>query len=528
VTSRPDSRLGSRLGSRPDSRTLRWLFAPNAEGRGHLWPRWIFLRALGLIFLSAFYSLAFQIQGLIGPTGILPANDYLTRVARAVPGLQRFWYAPTLLWLGAGHGALTALFVCGGVASLLLVFNVWPRGSILVALVAFLSFIAAAQDFASYQSDGMLLEASFISLFYAPPGFRPGLGASHPPSRASAFLLTWEWFRIYFESGVVKLASGDPSWRDMTAMDHYYENGPLPTWLGYYVQHWSHRFHAFTSLMTLVIELGVVWLIFLPRPFRLACFAVVTPLQIGIIATANYAFLNYLVLSLGILLVDDEWIATCVRVVTRREPAATAIGAPTLKEPETWKLAAVALPLTWVFYATCADFLFRGAPPSFAWLSWPAHALDPFRFANSYGLFATMTPERYEIEFQGTRDNVTWTAYPFRYKPQALDAAPGIYAPYQPRFEWNLWFASLRSCRENPWVMKTEARLLENDPSVLALFASNPFGETPPVAVRTIAWQYWFTDLEEKRATGHWWRRDEIGAYCGALTRATDGRIRTR
>jgi hypothetical protein len=499
-------------------RSALLLLAPKRELPSQLIPRWIFLRALGLVFLSAFYSLAYQIHGLIGPTGILPAERYLAHVAAAVPGPSRFWLAPTLLWLGAGHGALTALVVGGSVASALLVVGVWPRASIAVAFVAFLSFVGAAQDFASYQSDGMLLEASFIALFFAPRGFLPGLGASDPPSRASTFLLQWEWFRIYFESGVVKLASGDRSWRDMTAMDHYYENGPLPTWLGWYVQHWGHWFHATTAFATLVIELVVVWLLFFPRRFRLVCCAIVTPLQVGIIATANYAFLNYIVLALGVLLLDDA----CFDRLWRASPA---VAQP---DPPTWKLSVSGLTLGWLFYATCADFLLTSAPPPFTWLLYPVRALEPLRIANRYGLFAVMTPARYEIEYQGSTDGKTWRSYPFRYKPQALDAPPGIYAPYQPRFEWNLWFASLGSCRDNRWVLEAEARLLEGEPSVLELFAANPFVDRPAAEVRTVAGQYWFTDAATKGATGRWWKRDDIGPYCPSVVRAPDGSVRVR
>lgn len=208
---------------------LNHLFAPGfAAGRSVLWPRWIFLRCLGLIFFSAFYSLAFQIRGLIGSRGILPVGLWLEEVTRILPGLSRFWRVPTLLWLDSGDGVLTALVWGGLIASALLVLNFWPRLTIAVCLVLFLSFISAAQDFSSYQSDGMLLEAGFLSLFFAPRGVRPGLGLDHPPSPASLFLLRWEWFRIYFESGIVKLLSGDIQWRNLTAMDHYYENGPLP------------------------------------------------------------------------------------------------------------------------------------------------------------------------------------------------------------------------------------------------------------------------------------------------------------
>ena len=110
----------------------------------------------------------------------------------------------------------------------------------------------------------------------------------------------------------------------------------------------------------------------------------------------------------------------------------------------------------------------------------PSQLLEPFRIANQYGLFAVMTRGRYEIEFQGSNDGTNWIAYPFRYKPQALNQAPGIYAPYQPRFEWNLWFASLGDWRQNDIVPLTEERLLTNDPDVLGLFRSNPFPQAPP------------------------------------------------
>ena len=177
-----------------------------------------------------------------------------------------------------------------------------------------------------------------------------------------------------------------------------------------------------------------------------------------------------------------------------------------------------------VFYSTTLQLLWMFIP-SLPLPDAPVRALEPFRIANSYGLFANMTHERYEIEFQGTLDGKNWIAYPFRYKPQRIDKAPGIYAPYQPRFEWNLWFASLSTWRESRFVVWTEERLLNNDPDVLALFADNPFASAPPREVRTIIYQYWFTDLRTKRATGNWWRREKLGEYAPALEREPDGKI---
>ena len=71
-------------------------------------------------------------------------------------------------------------------------------------------------------------------------------------------MLQWEWFRIYFESGLVKILSGEEQWRNLTAMDKYYENGPLPSWIGWYVQQWPHSFHAFSAGLTLIVELFVL------------------------------------------------------------------------------------------------------------------------------------------------------------------------------------------------------------------------------------------------------------------------------
>ena len=510
-----------------------WLFDARLGPSDRLRARWLFLRALAAIYFSAFYSLVFQIHGLIGPQGILPAQSYLQTVAQSLGHWERLWYVPSVLWVSSGSGMLSALCWIGMVASILLFLNLWPRGMLAICFVLFLSFVSAAQDFSSYQSDGMLLEAGFISLFFAPRGVRPGLGANHPPIRASLFLLQWEWFRIYFESGVVKLLSGDPQWRNFTAMDDYYQNGPLPTWIGWYAQHLPHWFHAGTVYATLAMELGIVWMLFLPRRWRIVCFFIVTPWQIGVILTANYAFLNYLVLCMGILLLDDGFLSYLVPANLKHRvqtPANSRMRANSARSwPEvvrrSWQVAGLAVSaimLTWIAYATTAEMMLLRVPlPRL-----PIIALEPFRIANQYGLFAVMTRGRYEIEFQGSSDGQTWIAYPFRYKPQALNEAPRIYAPYQPRFDWNLWFASLGSWRQYPLVPSTELKLLSNDKEVLKLFAGNPFSQQPPQQIRALLWQYWFTSMAEKRSTGLWWRRELLGLYAPTIERTADGQIR--
>jgi hypothetical protein len=522
---------------------VRWLFDGQYGHRDRFLPRWIFLRALAAIYFSAFYSLLFQIQGLNGPNGILPAQNLLRALGSM--GTLRFWYAPTLFWFSSGLHMIQAVVLVGMAASIAAFCNLWPRLSLFVCFVCFLSFVTAAQAFSNYQSDGMLLEAGFIALFFAPRGIRPGWGTASPPSRASLFLLQWEWFRIYFESGLVKLLSGDPEWRNFTAMDDYYQNGPLPTWVGYYVAHLPHWFHAASVAGTLVMELVVVWMLFLPRRLRIICFCIVTPWEIGVILTANYTFLNYLVLALGFLLLDDRSVGWLVPqhfrsalpspVSRETEPSPTPADVQPATEDasstprrSSWlsalRVSLAALMLTWIAYATTAELI---AMPfhNFPLPSLPVAALEPFRIANQYGLFAVMTRGRYEIEFQGSNDGQNWTPYPYRYKPQALDEAPGIYAPYQPRFEWNLWFASLGDWRQNDFVPLTEERLLEGERNVLGLFRSNPFAQTPPRFMRAVLWQYWFTSMDEKRQSGNWWKRESMGLYAPELMRLPDGQF---
>src|SRR5271166_2203668 len=160
----------------PSPSSISWLFKAQQSGPSRLIPRWLFLRALGLIYFSAFFSLIFQIRGLIGPEGILPARGFLQAVGQSLGPVARLWYAPTLLWFSSSSLMLVAICWIGMVAALLLVGNLWPRGMLAICFVCFLSFVSAAQDFSGYQSDGMLLEAGFLSLFFAPAGFRPGLG----------------------------------------------------------------------------------------------------------------------------------------------------------------------------------------------------------------------------------------------------------------------------------------------------------------------------------------------------------------
>ena len=119
-----------------------------------------------------------------------PRHTSLQRILKSIVeqvGHARYWYVPSVLWFSSGSHMLTGLCWVGMAAAVLLVFNIWPRPMLAICFVCFLSFVSAAAEFSGYQSDGMLFEAGFLSLFLAPSGFRPGFGEQRA-SRASRCL----------------------------------------------------------------------------------------------------------------------------------------------------------------------------------------------------------------------------------------------------------------------------------------------------------------------------------------------------
>ena len=104
----------------------------------------------------------------------------------------------------------------------------------------------------------------------------------------------------------------------------------------------------------------------------------------------------------------------------------------------------------------------------------------PLEIVNSYGLFAVMTTFRMEIVVEGSADGNTWQPYEFRYKPGDVNTAPRWVAPFQPRLDWQMWFAALSSYQSNPWFVNFVVKLLEGSPAVEELLATNPFPGMPP------------------------------------------------
>lgn len=468
-----------------------------------VWVRYFFLRALALIYLAAFWSLNTQIMGLAGKNGIVPAEQFMGNVRAYVEqehlGISRYFLEPTLCWFSTSNGFLRGLCVAGIIGSALLLAGIASPICLLALWLLYLSVTTVCGVFLQFQWDNLLLEAGFLAIFVGPFNWFSRPGKERGPSLIIVWLFLWLLFRLMFQSGCVKLLSGDPLWRNLTALSVHYETQPLPTWIGWYAHQLPMWVHKTSCVLMFVIELAVPCLIFAPRRLRVWAFPPLVALQVFILLTGNYCFFNWLTIGLCLFLLDDKVLArplSSARALSRRMALARNIG-----------LGIVAAFIGLLSVIPVISM--------FGFQSWPKAMVAvyqkaaPFRSVNSYGLFAVMTPSRPEIIVEGSNDRETWLRYEFKYKPGALDRRPGFVAPHQPRLDWQLWFAALSDYRANRWFVNFCLRLLQGQPEVLSLLKKNPFPNAPPKYVRAIVYDYRFTDWGSR----DWWRRELKGEY---------------
>jgi len=468
----------------------------------------VFLRSLALVFLIFLLSYQHQFAGLNGANGILPAKDFFEAVGNHA-GPDAFWRLPSLVWLSPGDAAIGWLCGIGILAALAAFAGILQPLCFAVLWITTLSLVTAGQDFYSFQWDALLIETGFLAIFLSPWRLKPNFAACHPPRiarLAAVFLL----FKLMFCSGVVKLASGDETWRNLTALDFHFFTQPLPNPAAWFAQQLPPDVLQILCAGMFAVELAVPFLFFLPRIPRTAAALATIALQLGIAATGNYAFFNLLTIALCLLLVDD---AAWPRFL--RKPAEPAKFLP-----------------PWFRRTVCVSLIVLGhVPLIFSFGRLPSvlepvgkvySAIAPWRTVNGYGLFAVMTTTRREIIIQGSEDGHDWKAYGFRYKPGPLDRPPPVVAPYQPRLDWQMWFAALGRVETTPWFQSFLFRLLTGEPSVLALLAENPFPEKPPRFIRAISDDYTFTNPSERKKTGDWWDAEPAAIYCPPVSLQRD------
>jgi hypothetical protein len=458
---------------------------------GYWYSRFVFERALALVYLTAFVCAANQFVPLLGEHGLLPATRFVRYVPfRASPSLFFFISTDTAFRIAAWTGIVLASTALLGIVDRQ---SAAAGAAIWAAMwVLYLSFVNVGQTFYGFGWETLLLEAGFFAIFFG--------GRFTAPSIVMIAIWRWLLFRVMFGAGLIKIR-GDSCWRDLTCLDYYFETQPMPNPLTWYFHWLPHGVHRAGVVVNHVAELAVPFAYFAPQPIAGIAGLVTILFQLILIVSGNLSWLNWITIVLCIPTLDDRWFSWLPMAV------------PALHEPQ--------FAQRLVVYAAAALVAVLSIGPIGNMLS-PGQIMntsfEPLHLVNTYGAFGSITRSRNEIVVEGTDDAVItaatrWREYEFKGKPGDPARRPPQVAPYHLRLDWLMWFAAMSTPDEHPWFASLLAKLLEGDAETLSLLRTNPFPDRPPRYVRALYYRYSFTTREERRESGRWWNRELIGTY---------------
>ncbi|WP_189914109.1 lipase maturation factor family protein [Kitasatospora xanthocidica] len=475
---------------------MDWFAAPD-----YWLSRLLVQRLLAALYLIGFLNAAAQFRALIGEDGMLPVPRFTARVPfRQAPGLFHLHFSDRFFATVALGGAALAAAVTAGLgdavplwASILLWAVLW---------VLYLSIVNVGQTWYSFGWESLLLEAGFLAAFLG--------NADTAPPTPVLWLLRWLVLRVEFGAGLIKLR-GDSCWRDLTCLRYHHETQPMPGPLSWFFHHLPDPLHRVEVAANHVVQLVVPLCLLLPQPVASYAACAVIATQLWLIASGNFAWLNWLTVALALAAVEPARLGLPVHA--RAYP-----GTPLWYEALVIALAAAVLVLS---YWPVRNMVSRGQVMN--------RSFNRLHLVNTYGAFGSVNRLRREVVVEGTDESVltprtVWREYGFKGKPGDVRRLPRQYAPYHLRLDWLMWFAGISPDYARPWFLPFVARLLAGDPATLRLLRHNPFPDAPPTHVRATLHLYRFTDWRELRETGAWWHRTALGEYLAPVDLAALGR----
>ena len=478
---------------------MGWFSAPE-----YWLGRLVLERGVAAIYLIAFLAAALQFRALIGEHGMLPVPRYLAR--------QSFWQTPSLFhlrysdrlfagvsWFGA---ALSTAIVAGAAdlaplwAAMLMWLTLWAL---------YLSIVNVGQTWYGFGWESLLLEAGFLMIFL-------GNDRVAPPV-LTLWIARLLLFRVEFGAGLIKMR-GDSCWRDLTCLYYHHETQPMPGPLSWFFHHLPKPLHRVEVAGNHFAQLIVPFGLFAPQPVASVAAAIIVVTQLWLVASGNFAWLNWVTIILAFSAIDDSALATPFGIPAH----------PAWSAPPPWFAGPV--------------IVFAGAVLFMSY--WPVRnmlssrqrmnmSFNPFHLVNTYGAFGSIGRERREVVIEGTEEerltpHTVWKEYEFKGKPGAVRRLPRQWAPYHLRLDWLMWFAAISPGYAHQWLMPLLQRLLRNDRPTLRLLRHSPFPDSPPRYVRAQLYEYRFTTFAELRRDRAWWHRTLIGGYVRpvALQKATN------
>ncbi|WP_406724894.1 lipase maturation factor family protein [Streptomyces sp. GD-15H] len=462
--------------------------------------RVVFQRGLAVLYLVAFLSVAGQFRGLIGEQGMLPASRFLASARfRQAPSIFHLHYSDrffaAIVWTGAALSAALA----AGVGDLVPLGASMLMWAVLWAL--YLSVVNVGQTWFGFMWESLLLETGFLAIFL-------GNDDTAPPVLV-LWLLRWLLFRLEFGAGLIKLR-GDACWRDLTCLYYHHETQPMPGPLSWFFHHLPRPAHQGEAAANHVAQLVVPFALFAPQPVANAAAGFIILTQLWLIASGNFAWLNWLTIVLALPVVGGSTTTDALGL-----PAP-----PHFAAAPTWYVALV-LAAT----AVVAVLSYRPVRNLFSRHQLMNASFTPLHLVNAYGAFGSVGRVRGELVVEGTdepeiTDATVWKEYGFKGKPGNVRRLPPQVAPYHLRLDWLMWFAAFSPAYAGPWLPAFLVALLNGNRAVLRLLRHNPFPHAPPTFVRVRLYRYRFTTWRQLRSTGAWWDRTLLGDYLPPVTKA--------
>jgi hypothetical protein len=472
---------------------MDWLSAPE-----YWLGRLVLERGAAAVYLFAFVAAAAQFRALIGERGILPVPRFLAgRSFRTTPSLFHFRYSDRLFAGVSWFGAALSVAVVAGAADLA---PLWAAMLMWLTLwVLYLSIVNVGQAWYSFGWESLLLETGFLMIFL-------GNDRTAPPV-LTLWLARLLLFRVEFGAGLIKMR-GDPCWRDLTCLYYHHETQPMPGPLSWFFHHLPKPLHRIEVAGNHFAQLIVPFGLFAPQPVANVAAAIIVITQLWLVASGNFAWLNWVTILLACSAIDDT--AWGMLLPIPAHPALPALPA--------W-FAGLVLTFT-VAVLLLSYWPVRNMLSSRQRMNM---SFNPFHLVNTYGAFGSIGRIRREVVIEGTDDakitgQTVWKEYEFKGKPGAVRRLPRQWAPYHLRLDWLMWFAAISPGYAQPWLGPLLQRLLCNDRPTLRLFRHNPFPESPPRYVRAQLYQYRFTTLAELRHDRAWWHRTQVGGYVAPVT----------
>jgi len=448
--------------------------------------RLVIQRGLGLMYFIAYLVAINQFRPLLGENGLMPVPEFIKRIKfKQAPSIFHWHYSDQFFtqisWVGLGL-SMTVIMGFPETGPLWISMSVW-----FLLWAIYLSIVNVGQLFYGFGWESLLLEAGFYAIFLGPLHYKAPI--------LMIFVMRWLVFRVEFGAGLIKMR-GDRCWRKLTCLNYHHETQPMPNPLSRFFHLLPETLHKAETFFNHVVQLGAVWLLFLPQPLATIGALFVILSQAYLVISGNYAWLNWMTLILAFSGISDKYLQLVIPVTISNQ----------LATPVGFHILIIALTLI---------VIFMSIGPVKNMLSHHQRmnaSFNPLHLVNTYGAFGSVTRKRYEIVLEGTLDeelseNTEWCEYEFKGKPGNPQRVPSQIAPYHLRLDWQIWFAAMSSIRQNPWLLKFVMRLLEDDNPTSKLLYHNPFKNKPPSYIRAKLYRYRYTTFSEAKQKGQWWKR---------------------